>query len=386
MKLTNLKIYYSLLSLNNLWFITSSWLFFWLKFMTIGEVGLIDSVAFLIGILFEFPSGIISDRFGRKKTLILSNIFQFTGSLIITLAESKLQIGIGFAIFQLGVALFSGTIESFGYESSVTQKESYEKVLINSNNYSNFSFLFSLLVGGYLYNYNNNLPNLLLTLNYLISFLICLFIQSQKPVESEANSFDLKKLPSKFSFKLISYFLFLLSIAFCFDFGFLKLIILKEFTTPQTNYWFIGLGVVIGTFLSNYFLQKNWSFHKNLKILFFVLIALLLPSFYTTYHLLVVFLMFSFVVIFTNQLFLKYVNERLLDQERASVISFFNFLYKTPYVFLALILGYSFEQHPASLILGYFGLFSLFLYLVVKISFKLGYNMLFERGRSSVAE
>lgn len=386
MKLTNLKIYYSLLSLNNLWFITSSWLFFWLKFMTLGEVGIIDSLAFLIGILFEFPSGLISDRFGRKFTLILSNIFQFAGSFLIALAESKFQIGIGFAIFQLGVALFSGTIESFGYESSVIEKESYEKVLVNSNNYSNFSFLFSLVIGGFLYNVNNNLPNILLTLNYLVSFVLCFFIISQKQDLQESEYFNFKNLPKKFSFKLISYFLFLLSIAFCFDYGFLKLIILKEFTTPESNYWYIGAGVVIGTFLSNFFLQKNWSFHTNLKIIFFTLISLLLPSFYTSIHLLLLFLSFSFIVIFTNQLFLKYVNERLEDRERAGAISFFNFLYKTPYVFLALILGYSFDQHPAGLILGYIGLFSLILYFFVKISFKLSYNMLFERGRSSVAE
>jgi MFS family permease len=51
----------------NLWFVEAIWLYFYRVFMTDGQVGTLDSVAFLIGLLVEVPSGALADKFGRAR-------------------------------------------------------------------------------------------------------------------------------------------------------------------------------------------------------------------------------------------------------------------------------------------------------------------------------
>ena len=380
MKITNLRIYYLIVSFNNLWFITSSWLFYWLKFMTIKDVGLIDSLAFFIGIMFEFPSGIISDKFGRKITLIFSQALQFIGSLIITLATSGFEIGFGFIIFQLGVSLFSGTIESFGYESSVSENESYEKTLTKSSTISTTSYLISLLVGGYLYTINNNFPNILWTLNYLFGFIISFFIIKSFKIESIKDSFNIKKIASKIDIKIILYLLFFLSVCFAFDYGFLKLVILNKFSDYTNNYFFIVIASLIGIALSNFLLKKDLDLINSLRVGYFSLCLLLLLSYLSKQLNIAVFFLFSFFVIYSDQLFLKYINQRISDNERAGVISFFSFLFKFPYVLLALYFGLSLQTEDISMSLWYLGFSMIVLYLGVKFAAKLRYNRLFEKG------
>ncbi|NBO17435.1 MAG: hypothetical protein EBV07_00875, partial [Proteobacteria bacterium] len=94
--------------------------------MSISEVGVIDAIAFSIGILIEIPSGLISDRLGRKYSLILASFFQFLGSFLITISFNKFEIAAGFIIFQIGTALFSGTIEAFGYEEASKNNLDYQ--------------------------------------------------------------------------------------------------------------------------------------------------------------------------------------------------------------------------------------------------------------------
>jgi MFS family permease len=349
--------------------------------MTIKDVGIIDSLAFFIGIMFEFPSGIISDKLGRKLTLTLSQAFQFAGSLIITLATTGFQIGLGFIIFQLGVALFSGTIESFGYEASVQAKEDYDKVLIKASSISTFSYLISLLIGGYFYTVNNNLPNIMWTANYLFAFLFSVLIIN---IPKVASSEDAKKgylsLLNSLNFKTISYLLFFLSVCFAFDYGFLKLVLLDKFSDVSNNYIYIVLGSLLGMGFSNYLIAKNWDLLKTLRFGYLSLSTLFLVSYFWNQLEIVTFFVFSFLVIFSNQLFLKYINVKVSDGERAGVISFFSFIYKFPYVILALFLGLSLQSQDISVSIWYMGVTMVAAYVLVKIGAKLRYNSLFDKG------
>lgn len=335
MKFTNLKVYYILISTNNLWFITSNWLNFWLKYMTLKEVGIIDAMAFLTGILLEFPSGIVSDRLGRKQTLFLSQAFQLLGSLIVTLSSSVFEIGVGFVIFQIGVAFYSGTIESFGYESAIREDKNYTSVLTNSGIISNFSYLFSLVVGGYLYLVNQNIPNILFTLSFVIGFIVLFFSKESIKILEESISFDLK---IKFNIYTIFLFILLMTISFSFDYGFLKLVILEKFSDLNSSFWYIFSATLSSLFLSGFLLKRIKSFNLSLIVVLASLLISLSLIFYTFIPL---FLILSFSAIFVYQLSLKYINERVGDSQRASVISLFNLLYKLPYVLIALFLGYN---------------------------------------------
>jgi MFS family permease len=336
MKLQNLKIYYLLIFTNNLWFITANWLNFWLKYMTFKEVGFIDALAFLVGVMLEFPSGVISDKLGRKQTLLISQSLQLLGSLIITLSSNFFEIGFGFVIFQIGVAFYSGTVEAFGYESSLIINNDYTKVLLKSGYISNLAYLGSLVIGGYLYLLNNNLPNILFSINFFIGILLCYFIKDYTVVREETVNF--KSFNVNFNLKIVISYIFLMSLAFSFDYGFLKLVILEKFSSLTNNFWFIFLGTLSSLYLNSYLVPKVKNFNISIYI---SLVLIVVSCILTFFSFIPLFLVLSFLAIFIYQISLKYINEKVEDFQRASVISLFNICYKLPYVLFALILGYN---------------------------------------------
>jgi MFS family permease len=303
--------------------------------MSLKEVGVIDAIGFLIGILLEFPSGVISDRLGRKQTLLISQSLQFLGSLLITLSSNLFEIGWGFAIFQIGVAFYSGTIESFGYESGVNLNQNYTHVLVRSGFITNFSYLGSLLIGGYLYALNNNFPNLLFSINFLVGVLLCFFINDNFIYQESISDLGSN---SKFSLAIVTGFVVIMTLVFSFDYGFLKLFLLEKFSATNTNYWFIFFSTSVSLLITSLILSRITNYSKSLVFSFFLIVFSILSLRFTY---IILFFTLSFLAVFCYQLYLKYFNERLENKDRAGAISLFNLFYKLPYVLIALFLGYN---------------------------------------------
>ena len=381
--------------LNNFWFITSNWLNFWLKYMSLKEVGFIDGIAFLIGILFEFPSGIISDRWGRKNSLILSQLFQFAGSFVITFASNLYEIGVGFIIFQIGVSMFSGSIESFGYESSRDCGYNYKNTLSISSIFNNFGYLFSLVVGGYLYLSNNNIPNYLFTTNFFLGLLICYFIVEKNSSENSTDSSSIHESNIKTDFKrffwalrrvdtkLILYLTFLSSVVFAFDYGFIKLLLLEAFSDLGSNYLYIFGFTLFSLILSFFLLRIKTPFVVQIKAIFILCALIIFFVSRNIEYLWVLFGFLSFITIYVSQISLSYFNELVSDDNRAGFLSIFALFYKLPYVLIALVLGDLLQKISINQLFYPSFLGIVFMYLVGK----LGYNIAVNKwGRSSVAE
>ena len=66
----------------NLWFVGAVWLYFYRLFITDQQVGILDGMAFAIGLLAEVPSGALADKFGRDKMVKLGQILAGSGLLL----------------------------------------------------------------------------------------------------------------------------------------------------------------------------------------------------------------------------------------------------------------------------------------------------------------
>ena len=387
----NLRVYFSLVLLNNFWFITSNWLHFWLKYMTLKEVGIIDALAFLVGILFEFPSGLISDRWGRKNSLILSQLFQFAGSFVITFSSNLYEIGIGFIIFQLGVAMFSGSIESFGYESTRDSGLDYKNTLSVSSFLNNFGYLTSLVIGGYLYLINNNYPNILFSITFFIGFMMCFLIHENKVYDTKeveesnikADLLKFRKVLKHLDIKMIIYLTFLSSIVFAFDYGFIKLLILESFAGLESNYWYIFGFTFLSLLGSFLMLRSKMSYLSQLRAMFGVLVVVIFIVFKESSLIWILFGLLSFFAIYTVQISLSYFNELVSDENRAGFLSIFALFFKLPYVFIALVLGEFLTKTNLLELLYPSFLLMVCMYLIGKLSYNIAVN---KWGRSSVAE
>ncbi len=381
----NIFIYFGIVAFNNFWFITSSWVNYWLKYMSVSDIGIIDAIAFAIGVLIEIPSGFISDRIGRKLSLILASFFQFLGSFTITISMDKYEIAAGFIIFQIGTALFTGTIEAFGYEESIQNNLNYENILLKSQYLANISLLFSLFVGGYFYLLNKNIPNFLWSLNYLYSLILSLLIvkNSQPGLFDEipnSTKVKIRDFIDNFNFKTVFYLVIISSIVFAFDYGFLKLMIMDSFSTIENNFYILSISIIISLFASNFLIKKSKNYEFIIRFIYFLLIILFIFNESIYYSLLIVFLILSFLTIYLFQVSLNYINTRVRDSVRASFISIFNFAFKIPYILLSLVLGFGIDSISIAKTLYFIGFFMLFLVIFYKFLYKIVYNKKLDTG------
>ena len=98
--------------LTNLWFVGAIWLYFYRLFITDSEVGILDGLAFAIGLIAEVPSGVLADKFGRDKMAKLGQILAGSGLLIQAFGSNLMPFMVGQATMMIGVSFVSGEDEA----------------------------------------------------------------------------------------------------------------------------------------------------------------------------------------------------------------------------------------------------------------------------------
>lgn len=89
------------------------------------------SIMALTTVVFEIPTGILSDRMGRKNTMILVALAELGGIACFAFADDYLTLLTGGILYGIAQALFSGNAEALLYESLVhyRKKSRYADVL-----------------------------------------------------------------------------------------------------------------------------------------------------------------------------------------------------------------------------------------------------------------
>jgi MFS family permease len=235
----NIRIYYALGLLTNLWFIAGNWIFFWIRFMTFGQLGIMDATAFAFGLAMEIPSGAISDLIGKRKTIIWSMGLSLVGTMMMALATDIIHIWVGFFVGQLGWAFYSGAAEALAYDSLVDtgQEKEYENVASAYGTITSISIVFATLVGGLLYTWWFRSTHLFWSLGYLVAFLLSFKLIEPK-IDTIKFSFSnyFKQLASGtrqlFKPKLLPFILVILSLmgaGYLYEWGLVKPTMAKEF-------------------------------------------------------------------------------------------------------------------------------------------------------------
>ncbi|MHC9537817.1 MFS transporter [Dellaglioa sp. BT-FLS60] len=118
------------------------------------EIGLLEGLFTACQVIFELPSGIISDNIGHKKTLIIGEIlciFYLFGYFF----HSHFVIYVCFILFALGLSLLSGTDVSILYDSIPKhEKKEYLKYAGIFNTYSILAIATGNMLGGWLAGYS----------------------------------------------------------------------------------------------------------------------------------------------------------------------------------------------------------------------------------------
>lgn len=81
------------------------------------EIGILESIFHIVSCLFEVPSGVAADVFGRKKTLVMGQIASLLSSVFMILSASFWTAACAMGFSALSYNLASGTREALAYDS-----------------------------------------------------------------------------------------------------------------------------------------------------------------------------------------------------------------------------------------------------------------------------
>ena len=112
------------------------WVIFLLeRGFSLAQVGIAEGVYHITSLIFEVPSGMAADLFGRKRTLLLSGTVGICSAISMTLEGWAGFVYCGMVLSALSLNLASGTEEALVYDSLLEagQEGRYKKVWANSS-------------------------------------------------------------------------------------------------------------------------------------------------------------------------------------------------------------------------------------------------------------
>ncbi len=81
------------------------------------EIGIAETVFHITSLIFEIPSGVLADVFGRKKMLIVSTIMRMIGNIIMIFSCNLLTVCLSIAFHALSYNFSSGSGDALAYDS-----------------------------------------------------------------------------------------------------------------------------------------------------------------------------------------------------------------------------------------------------------------------------
>lgn len=149
----NVLISYILNFLSDCYFPIAIWLFFYLKFLTFTEIGLITMVKMVAENVLEVPTGAFADMYGRKISVFLSFTL-YAGAMTVWAFSTTLWVFVILEIIKaLGNSLYSGSLEALVYDSlkETNQENAYDRVLTHTQTITWIGLAIASVAGGLIF-------------------------------------------------------------------------------------------------------------------------------------------------------------------------------------------------------------------------------------------
>lgn len=115
------------------------------------DIGLAESCFHIASFLFEIPSGVIADIFGRKRSMILSQCMFILSALCMIFSNSIVDISFALMLDAFGYNFASGTREALAYDSLKFMGHQDEYIHFSAKDYTIFRLgnAFAILFSGF---------------------------------------------------------------------------------------------------------------------------------------------------------------------------------------------------------------------------------------------
>lgn len=307
--------------------------------------------------LFEIPTGVIADKFGRKISVILALIFQLLGEVLFLFAQNYFHFFLISIIAGIGFAFQSGCLQALVYDSLKEQNQEGEmkkttgtiEAFFQSGNI--LGALGSSLLITSLAQFQITLTILLTIVSVGIAFLVSLFLQEpqikykhleENPINIIVNSISLiKQNPSLKKIILLG----ILTTPFA---GYLRNLHPPYFQLLHVPVFWLGLSLALGGVLAVSSSKYAYKLEKILGVEGGMFIATVLPGiFYILMSVIVhpVLGVLLFVLNYgsmslQNPLYADYYNIHIQSEIRATTLSIINMFSSFYIVVMGLIIGW----------------------------------------------
>jgi MFS family permease len=142
------------------WFHFASSFYGWLpvfflyfnQYVSLGQTIQLGAIYYFAVCVFEVPSGYLSDKVGRRLTLILSSLSFIVSYTLFILASDFGGLALGQIFLALGIAMMSGTDTAFLYDSlvSLNREKEYAELEAQAQKFGFIAAMVTALLGGLL--------------------------------------------------------------------------------------------------------------------------------------------------------------------------------------------------------------------------------------------
>ena len=333
------------------------------------QVFVIQAIYALALLIFEIPSGYLSDVIGRKKTLIIGAVLLPIGVSVYAFSSTFIAFAVAEIIVAIAGSMHSGTDSAMLYDTllQLKQKSKYKKTEGTANFFNSIGTASASLLGGLL-----ALITLRTPFYFNIATAIVLIPLAVSLIEPKR-----KKSISKNHFqeilKIVKYTLNhskIRSLAIYFS-----LLLSTGIIGVWSYYMYYGeLGLSVGLYgilfavtgLAIAFGSKHADFIENkigrknsLYLLLLISPIFLALGFIKSIFLIPFIFVNAFLWGFSTPLFMEYINQLIKSDIRATVLSVNSMIGRSAYVILAPIFGKLIDVYSLSFALKSMGLFFL---------------------------
>lgn len=324
------------------------------------EIGIFESIFHLSGFLFEIPSGMIADIFGKRKCMIASGFSLMISAFFMLMGNSYINIIPAMIFSSLGYSFASGAREALVYDTLKSEDKTDKYLEFVSNDsaiYRLFKAIATLMAGytrkiGYVSAYFIDI-----ILSSISTFFAFKLKEIKKPLISKPLLSDIinafiKTASNSFNFLLRNHkasFIIIIN-ALCGVFAVLLSFFLQPYLTENgIDGIYLGIALFIislgGAFGSKYSVLTSKISYPGILILSVMTITLCFLLVFT--KLPPVMILCGFIASFFDDIIEirsnTALNEIIPEDERATLISVNSFTYSLFMIIMSPVIGWLFE-------------------------------------------
>lgn len=352
------KKYVAYRTLTSMWFVGAVWLYFYRIFITDQQIGILDGLAFAIGLLAEVPSGALADKFGRDKLVRLGQVLVGSGLLIQGVGSDFVPFFVGQAITMIGIAFVSGADEAlfFGRLKFDKKSTNWRKLVTRGSQAALIGTFVATIAGGWLHTIEPRIPWILNGLAFIGAAVLIWSVKDDRPktprqrvvyevkeyLGNIKNGFAQFRLPKLWLY--VPFIIIVQGLFYATGYGLLRLILLDRFEfDPFWGSVAVASSSLITVGLLAY-MHKNADKLSERRVLTTIALTAAASLLLAVANI-GVWGYFVILALYAGEQLLQpflseVLNNRAPEQQRATVLSVASFLRALPYVALAPIIGY----------------------------------------------